>query len=582
MRAQRFAIGTEIACPLPNTSENFTQPSTPPSTVQELLDIIVTHGDKNLPMLRTTSVRLSEFLDTPVTELTIDVLVDVRSKFSDYLSQRRYKQNSIRTYRQNTQRLIRWAEQLGWVSNKASVEAAWRPFLDALAGNPRAYTTVIYHAIRNRRFPSEFTSADIDDWGETMLQAGRQYRSVRQGKWNFRKALADAGLDCLLPKLKPAPKKSAYRVPVNELPEPLASELKEILRWKQAKFAKGRPQWYRLRAISARILESNLCRLFGFAKNIAGFVGVTSMETLFTEEILSAFVEWALNERGITRESIRKMSMIHIALRYHPDHKDRVYDWFPRLFQEIPEDDHSRAQETKAKKSVPFEELSKIPTAIRAERMKLDQGSIAASRLAHDEFLMLWATTLPWRQRNIRECRLGQPETDNLFFAPLPSLIHIARPAWVDEALKEDPKRCFWQFYFREHETKMGHKARGIVPRRLIPLLQEYLQVHRPRLIAKTDPGTLFVNYDGNAVERQIMTGRISEIVLKYAGRRMTPHLFRDAFAYAYLDAHPEDYLTLSKILWHGNIRYTLSVYGRNYDESNGARRVDEWLGAAA
>ena len=57
--------------------------------MQELLDIIVTHGNKNLPMLRTTSHRLSEFLDTPVTELTIDVLVDVRSKFSDYLSQRR-------------------------------------------------------------------------------------------------------------------------------------------------------------------------------------------------------------------------------------------------------------------------------------------------------------------------------------------------------------------------------------------------------------------------------------------------------------------------------------------------------------
>lgn len=49
----------------------------------------------------------------------------------------------------------------------------------------------------------------------------------------------------------------------------------------------------------------------------------------------------------------------------------------------------------------------------------------------------------------------------------------------------------------------------------------------------------------------------------------MTPHLFRDAFAYAYLESHPEDYLTLSKILWHRSIKYTLSVYGRNFDESN-------------
>ena len=157
-----------------------------------------------------------------------------------------------RTYRQNTQRLIRWAGRSGWVSNKASVEAAWRPFLmpwPAISEPTPPLSTMLSEIADSVRF----TSADIDDWGETMLQAGRQYRSVRQGKWNFRKALADAGLDCLLPKLKPARKKSAYRVPVNELPEPLASELKEILRSKPAKFAKGRPQWYRLRAISARI-----------------------------------------------------------------------------------------------------------------------------------------------------------------------------------------------------------------------------------------------------------------------------------------------------------------------------------------
>jgi hypothetical protein len=274
--------------------------------------------------------------------------------------------------------------------------------------------------------------------------------------------------------------------------------------------------------------------------------------------------------------------MIYAALRLHPKYKDQDYSWFSVLFDQIPEDDPSRIQEMKAKKSVPFEDLCKIPAAIRAERLKLDPKSIAASRLVHDELLMLWLTTLPWRQRNIRECRLGQPETDNLFYAPLPTLVHVAKPKWVEEALKDDPGRSFWQFYFREEETKMGHRARGIVPRRMIPLLKEYLKVHRSRLVSGKDPGTLFVNEDGKPIDRQIMTYHVSEIVLKYAGRRMTPHLCRDAFSYAFLAAHPEDFLTLSKILWHKTIKYTLSVYGRNFDESNGVRRVDEWLGAAA
>jgi site-specific recombinase XerD len=138
----------------------------------------------------------------------------------------------------------------------------------------------------------------------------------------------------------------------------------------------------------------------------------------------------------------------------------------------------------------------------------------------------------------------------------------------VVEALKGDPKKAFWQFYFREDETKIGQKVRGVLPRRLIPLLEEYLAIHRPKLVAKVDPFTLFVNADGCEIDYQIMTYHISETVLKHAGRRMPPHLFRDAFAYAYLDAHPEDFLTLSKVLWHKSIKYTLSVYGRNFDES--------------
>ena len=277
-----------------------------------------------------------------------------------------------------------------------------------------------------------------------------------------------------------------------------------------------------------------------------------------------------------------RLSMLYGAMRHHPKYKDQDFGWFSTLFDEVPEDDRSLVEEKKAKKSVPYQDLCQIPGAIRAARMKLSHDDAKASRLAHDELLLLWLTTIPWRQRNLRECRIGDPATANVFFAPLPPFIHVAKPNWVVEALKGDPKKAFWQFYFREDETKIGQKVRGVLPRRLIPLLEEYFAIHRPKLVAKVDPFTLFVNADGCEIDYQIMTYHISETVLKHAGRRMPPHLFRDAFAYAYLDAHPEDFLTLSKVLWHKSIKYTLSVYGRNFDESNGVRRVDEWLGAVA
>jgi hypothetical protein len=582
MISQRFTIGTEIAVQPPLSSDNVALPKAPPTTLKDLVDIIAVRGDKNLAMLRHTAVKLSEFLDKPIGEISIDVLVDVRSPFSDYLRQRKYADNSIRTYRQNTQRLVRWAEQLGWVSGKQSIEEAWRPFLDALAGDPRAYSCVIYHAIQSRRLPSEFSVADLDAWGDAMLRAGRQYRTVRQGKWHFRRALAGAGLDTLLPKFVPAPRKSIYRVRTSEMPEPLGSQVKELMIFKLARFSKGRSQRARLRPVSAILLESNICRLFGFAKNIGNFSNVTSLTSLFSEEVVSAYIEWALNERGLTRNSLRILSMLYAAMRHHPKYRDQDYGWFSPLFDQIPEDDQSVAQERKAKKSVPYEDLCRIPAAIRAAQKKLSPDDPKSSRLFHDEFLITWLTTLPWRQRNLRDCRLGEPATSNLFFAPLPNFIHVAKPKWVIEALSKNSSQAFWQIYFRPEETKMGQPVRGILPRRLIPLLEEYLADHRPRLVAEKDPGTLFVNDDGYANNYQTMTYRISEIVLKYCRRLMTPHLWRDAYSYAYLEVHPEDFLTLSKILWHRSIKYTLSIYGRNFDESNGIRRVDEWLDAAA
>ena len=70
----------------------------------------------------------------------------------------------------------------------------------------------------------------------------------------------------------------------------------------------------------------------------------------------------------------------------------------------------------------------------------------------------------------------------------------------------------------------------------------------------------------------------VGSVTLKYAGRRANPHLMRDIFALRWLEDHLEDYLTLSKILWHRSIETTIRIYGARFDESHGARRVEEWL----
>ena len=48
--------------------------------------------------------------------------------------------------------------------------------------------------------------------------------------------------------------------------------------------------------------------------------------------------------------------------------------------------------------------------------------------------------------------------------------------------------------------------------------------------------------------------------------------------AVVWLKEHPQDYLTLSKMLWHNNIKTTIGTYGSRYNESSGVTAMESWL----
>ena len=211
--------------------------------------------------------------------------------------------------------------------------------------------------------------------------------------------------------------------------------------------------------------------------------------------------------------------------------------------------------------------------------MKVRRDSKEEAICVRDELAILWLLTLPWRQRNLRECRLTtNPVEGNLFKAERPTFVHLALTPHIEDCVRVDSKFRFWQFYFRPVETKIGHAVRGIVPRQLVALLDKYVECYRPALVSNFDPGTLFLTEDGDPFTQSDFGRLISDLTLRHVGRRVNPHLFRDIFAYKWLDDHPEDYLTVSKILWHRSLNYTLRVYGRNFDESNAAVRTEAWL----
>jgi integrase len=575
-----IAIGRETATQLRAPSPVLVPNNSQLSTVGELLSIVDPSHPKRFPMLWSTASNVAACMGVTTSEMPIATLRQAIPDFELWLKSRPYSPKSISTFLYHLRRLISKAEELGYTEEGRALRIAWQPVCDALKNVRIAPRSVPQFAIARGKAPALFTREDLDAWGEWKAKRGLKNRTIRIEKGLFKQAIRKADLTSLFPKLDCDRMFSSYGVRTRDMPEPLRSQVRKLLVWKQAKFVKGRPQKTRHRPISAKLLENVLSRLFGFAVGVGGFKDIASLPELFCEDVVNAFAEWAINNREVSRDSLLRLSMIYGAMRHHPEYKEADYSWFSELCNMLPEDDRAGRIARKAKKKVDYELLRAVPVAIRDAAVKGARNELEKAWLAHDELLMTWLVTLPWRQRNIRECRLGPSTTANLFFAPLERFVHIAKPAWLEESLKANREQSVWQFWFREDETKTGNPVRGILPRRLVTLLEKYLQVHRPRIVCERDPGSLFLNRDGCALERQTTTDLIAELTLKHTGVRVTPHVVRDIFAYAWLDAHPDDFLTLSKILWHKSVQYTLRVYGHDYDESNGVRSIDEWLGA--
>jgi integrase len=244
----------------------------------------------------------------------------------------------------------------------------------------------------------------------------------------------------------------------------------------------------------------------------------------------------------------------------------------------IPEEEEAGPRDRKSAKYLRYDELAEIPGKMAAFRKKLKSGTKRYALLVRNELIIRFLLIMCWRQRNIRECRLGPLDKHNIFKQEIDPLQVMKLPEWAAEELADNPHAEFWQVYFREHETKIGRAVRGVLDRNLVKLLEEYIEHHRPLLLDGADSANLFVNCGGNEIGKGQFSVLVGSITRAYAGRMVTPHIFRDSFAHRYLEENPEDCLSLSKILWHRVLQTTIMRYGRYFDESHGMYKASLWL----
>ena len=551
-------------------------------TLQDLMRAIHLRdsGQNNLvAMLRATSAHISMCLGRPLDKIGVRELGEVKPGLQAHLRARRFKKNSIRSYSNYLRILLQKLKEFGWVEYSPKVAAAWRD-ISRLISDVHGGPGIVRYAIRNDKLPADFSDDDLAGWAESMLRSGRTYSYVRAVKSRFRKRLFDKGFGPSLPNVRKPGNVKFYGIRVSEFPEALRLQVIDLLRWKTANFSPGRPIKGKHRLVTANNLKGLISRIFGFLFRTKGRTA-NSLEELFSERSLCEYAEWCVNERGVGGRALAVQLGNIRALRAYPPLASHDFSSIPKLVLQLPGGSELKAKERKERKWVRYDVLAQIPGQILKDADAIvDLDDMTRALMNRNALLILWLVTLPWRRRNFRECRI-LPVSDggNVWKEAIPPDSTIARPQWVEEAIRANPNETFWQFYFRPEETKTGNRVRGVLPRKLIGPLETYLDRFRPILVNGNDPHTLFVNSQGNRFNSVSLESLVGELTLKYTGRRVNPHLYRDIFARKWLQVHPKDYLTLSKILWHRNIQTTLLAYAKEYDESDGAVRVDEWLG---
>lgn len=370
-----------------------------------------------------------------------------------------------------------------------------------------------------------------------------------------------------------------YGIPLKDFPSGLKAEVEGLLAWKQAASVDGRPKKARVRPITARSLQLIISALVGYAAKDFGMKQIDSLKELVTQKVVGGFKDWCINTRRVAgRTVLQRLAHLFAAMNQHPSYATLDLKWFRQLLDNIEIETDAKRERRKQQRYLEYDVLASIPDQIRATMQKsTKKGSRYSAMLAMTALMIRWLLVLPWRQRNLRECRVGGTEP-NLYKSRIDPFSRVDMPDWVRRQELENPGGEYWMIRFSANETKTSNEPEMFLPRKLIGPLEEYIEKYRPVLAGAKDPETLFINSKGNPLYALEVTQLISQSALRYGGRRVTPHLFRDIFAYTWLKAYPKDFLTVSKALWHRNIQTTIRIYGSKFDESTAVCAIESWL----
>jgi integrase len=231
------------------------------------------------------------------------------------------------------------------------------------------------------------------------------------------------------------------------------------------------------------------------------------------------------------------------------------WDWLVQIYRTLRT--HVRPARDKVSRLRPIDELAALGERLMEEAEAAPRWSPRRRAVAYrDGFMIALLAYRPTRPKNFAMMRLGR---------------HLTKVGGC------------WQILFAADETKSRIPYEATVPSALVPRLERYLDLHRPVLLrgesgdVRSDIDAVWVSEIGTPLEKGALARRIADHTKAAFGRRVSPHMFRDAAATSIAVDNPKHIGDASLVLGHAGHRMTEKHY--NHARSlEASRRHTEML----
>jgi integrase len=356
------------------------------------------------------------------------------------------------------------------------------------------------------------------------------------------------------------------------LPPRLAEEVAQYATWSTDLYAPGRPAHIKKRPITMQAHYVAIGAIAGYLVSIQQRDPQSlTLQALTQPDVVEAFVAWWVTRRGkVTRTIKQWLASLKVLAQYWLK-DDASAQAICRIRQSLgaPEPVYDHRERTLSR-----QELDHIGQAIYPLNPRRLQEIKHSRYMQSNDFrdfgcsgrrYAWWAqmsliirllTWIPMRQRQIREMQLKH----NLY-----------------------RHNGTWTITFQGTELKVARRdgreneVTYDVPRHLQPLLEEWLEQWRPRLIQTPDCPLVFINTSGKPWNSARLCHAIESLTFKFGGVAVNPHMFRHIWATEYLKA-TRDAAGAAK--WLGDTVATVMKHYAHLLDADAAKGPTQWMQA--